>query len=35
MKRLAKIGRSLNKDLYSNSDEEVADYTLGEIKTLL
>lgn len=34
MKRLAKIGRSLNKDLYSNSDEEVADYTLGEIKKL-
>lgn len=34
MKRLAKIGRSLNKDLYSNSDEEVADYTIGEIKKL-
>lgn len=34
MKRLAKIGRSLNKDLYSNSDEEVVDYTLGEIKKL-
>lgn len=34
MKRLAKIGRSLNKDLYSNSDEEVADYMLGEIKKL-
>jgi len=34
IKRLAKIGRSLNKDLYSNSDEEVADYTLGEIKKL-
>ncbi|MCQ6307194.1 iron-containing alcohol dehydrogenase [Bacillus cereus] len=34
MKRLTKIGRSLNKDLYSNSDEEVADYTLGEIKKL-
>lgn len=34
VKRLAKIGRSLNKDLYSNSDEEVADYTLGEIKKL-
>lgn len=34
MKRSAKIGRSLNKDLYSNSDEEVADYTLGEIKKL-
>ncbi|MCI4056386.1 iron-containing alcohol dehydrogenase [Bacillus cereus] len=34
MKRLAKIGRSLNKDVYSNSDEEVADYTLGEIKKL-
>ncbi|WP_368935239.1 iron-containing alcohol dehydrogenase [Bacillus sp. SH8-8] len=34
MKKLAKIGRSLNKDLYSNSDEEVADYTLGEIKKL-
>lgn len=34
MKRLAKIGRSLNRDLYSNSDEEVADYTLGEIKKL-
>lgn len=34
VKRLAKIGRSLNKDLYSNSDEEVANYTLGEIKKL-
>lgn len=34
VKRLAKIGRSLNKDLYSDSDEEVADYTLGEIKKL-
>jgi len=34
VKRLAKIGRNLNKDLYSNSDEEVADYTLGEIKKL-
>ncbi|AMR02579.1 MULTISPECIES: iron-containing alcohol dehydrogenase [Bacillus cereus group] len=34
VKRLAKIGRNLNKDLYSNSDEEVADYTLWEIKKL-
>lgn len=34
VKRLAKIGRNLNKDLYSNSDEEVADYTIGEIKKL-
>ena len=33
VKRLAKIGRNLNKDLYSNSDEEVADYTIGEIKS--
>ncbi len=36
MKRLQKIGRNLNKDLYSNSfDEEVADYTIGEIKKAL
>lgn len=34
VKRFAKIGRNLNKDLYSNSDEEVADYTIGEIKKL-
>ncbi|PDZ39594.1 alcohol dehydrogenase [Bacillus cereus] len=34
VKRLAKIGRNLNKDLYSNSDEEVADYTIEEIKKL-
>ncbi|HDR7986533.1 iron-containing alcohol dehydrogenase [Bacillus cereus] len=34
VKRLAKIGRNLNKDLYSNCDEEVADYTIGEIKKL-
>lgn len=34
VKRVAEIGRSLNKDLYSCSDEEVADYTLAEIKKL-
>lgn len=34
VKRFAKIGRNLNKDLYSNSDEEAADYTIGEIKKL-
>ncbi|TKI10887.1 alcohol dehydrogenase EutG, partial [Bacillus wiedmannii] len=34
VKRLADIGRCLNKDLYSYCDEEVADYTLREIKKL-
>lgn len=32
MKRLVKIGCSLNKDLYLNFDEEVVDYIFGEIK---
>ncbi|MEK7016735.1 iron-containing alcohol dehydrogenase [Bacillus sp. FSL R9-9410] len=34
VKRLAEVGRSLNKDLYSHSDEEVANYTIAEIKKL-
>jgi alcohol dehydrogenase len=34
VKRLAEIGRNLNKDLYSCSEEEVANYTLAEIKKL-
>ncbi|MDR4901579.1 iron-containing alcohol dehydrogenase [Bacillus mycoides] len=34
VKRLAEIGRNLNKDLYSYSEEEVANYTLAEIKKL-
>ncbi|MES5938469.1 MULTISPECIES: iron-containing alcohol dehydrogenase [unclassified Bacillus cereus group] len=34
VERLAEIGRCINKDLYSYCDEEVADYTLGEIKKL-
>ncbi len=34
VKRLAEIGRCLNKDMYSYCDEEVADYTLREIKKL-
>ena len=34
IKRLAEVGRSLNKDLYSHSDEEVANYTIAEIKKL-
>ncbi|MGH1327160.1 alcohol dehydrogenase EutG [Bacillus pretiosus] len=34
VKKLAEIGRCLNKDLYSYCDEEVADYTLREIKKL-
>ncbi len=33
-KRLAEIGCCLNKDMYSYCDEEVADYTLREIKKL-
>ncbi len=34
VKRLAEIGRSVNKELYSYSDEEVANETLVEIKKL-
>ncbi|PGO32406.1 alcohol dehydrogenase [Bacillus cereus] len=34
VRRLADIGHSLNKDLYSHSDEEVANYTIAEIKKL-
>ncbi len=34
IKRLAEVGRSLNKDLYSHSNEEVANYTIAEIKKL-
>lgn len=34
VQRLAEVGRSLNKDLYSHSDEEVANYTIAEIKKL-
>ncbi|MGG5791130.1 iron-containing alcohol dehydrogenase [Bacillus nitratireducens] len=34
VRRLADIGHNLNKDLYSHSDEEVANYTIAEIKKL-
>lgn len=34
VKRLAEIGRNVNKDFYSYSDEEVASNTLAEIKKL-
>ncbi|HDR7794189.1 TPA: iron-containing alcohol dehydrogenase [Bacillus luti] len=34
VKRLAEIGRTVNKELYSYSDEEVANETLVEIKKL-
>ncbi|HHT7190488.1 TPA: iron-containing alcohol dehydrogenase [Bacillus cereus] len=34
VKRLAEIGRIVNKELYSYSDEEVANETLAEIKKL-
>ena len=34
VKRLAEIGRNLNKDFHSYSDEEVASNTLAEIKKL-
>ncbi|OQR56166.1 iron-containing alcohol dehydrogenase [Bacillus sp. CDB3] len=34
VRRLADIGHNLNKDLYSHSEEEVANYTIAEIKKL-
>lgn len=34
VERLAEVGRGLNKDLYSYSDEEVANYTIAEIQKL-
>ncbi|KFN03313.1 iron-containing alcohol dehydrogenase family protein [Bacillus clarus] len=34
IKRLAEVGRSLNPDLQSYSDEELANYTISEIKKL-